>query len=226
MKNLITFLVSSVILTLVVYLFFYATEGDYAMSEMETYKDWIAVSVILLSIAIAFVADKIRRRREDELDFGYVSKPKPRQERVQPEYTDFQSNEDEDTDVDEQIFVSQSSNDGGYDEEDEDEDDGFYNHSVHIRYFIDSDESFEDYVKVGVEDEEFDKLSEDEYLGIDLDTEYIADNYTQLHDRIIMAIQNQIKQAHFELFHGYSPINGEGYYTIGGEIDYEVLYLG
>ena len=223
MKNLITFLVSSVILTLVVYLFFYATEGDDAMLMMESYKDWIAVSVILLSIAVAFVAAKIRRRREDELDFGYISKPKPRYKSVQPDYTGFQNNEEDEPD--EQIFVSQSANDDS-DEENYDEYDGFYNHSVHIRYFIDSDDSFEDYVKVGVEDEEFDKLSEDEFLGIDLDTEYIADNYTQLHDRIIMAIQNQIKQAHFELFHGYSPINGEGYYTIGGEIDYEVLYLG
>lgn len=222
MKNVITFIISSVILTLLVYLYFYATVGDDAMQEMETYKDWIAVSVILLSIAVAFVADRIRKRREDELDFG---KPASRvtQSRVsQSTYQDNDHDNDHDSDTDydhdvEESRVAQS----------EEDVDGYYNHTAFVRYEVgDDDEPYEDFVYVGVEDDEFDELSEAEYNGRYLDMDFIAENFSELHDRIIVAIRQRVMDEYYNLINSdHKNLFYPSEYPLNSRIDYDVLDL-
>jgi len=220
MKNVITFIISSVILTLLVYLYFYATVGDDAMQSMEPYKDWIAVSVILLSVAIAFVAAKIRRRREDELDFG---KPASRvtQSRVsQSTYQDNDHDNDSDTDFDHDVEESRVA-------QSEEDVDGYYNHTAFVRYEVgDDDEPYEDFVYVGVEDDEFDELSEAEYNGRYLDMDFIAENFSELHDRIIVAIRQRVMEKYCDYF--YSEANNylnPREYPLDSSVDYDVLNL-
>lgn len=225
MKNVITFIISSVILTLLVYLYFYATVGDDAMQSMEPYKDWIAVSVILLSVAIAFVAAKIRRRREDELDFGDKPASRVTQSRVsqstcQDNDHDYDSDTDYDHDVEEsrvtQSRVARS----------EEDVDGYYNHTAFVRYEVGDDEPYEDFVHVGVEDDEFDELSEAENNGRYLDMDFITENFSELHDRIIDTIRQQVMEKYCDYF--YSEANNylnPREYPLDSSVDYDVLNL-
>lgn len=218
MKNFITFLVSSVILTVLVYLYFYATNGDNAIQEMEAYKDWIAVAVILLSIAVAYVAARIRRRREDELDFGY----RPASRVQQPTYHDNDKDNDHDNcqDVEEphvqQSRVPLSEEDG----------DGFYNHVAFVHYEVGDVDPYEDFINVGVEDDEFEELSEAQNDGRYLDMDYIAENYSSLHDRIIVAIRENVMDDYYSFF--YSDANNylnPMEYPFDSRVDYDVLNL-
>lgn len=223
MKNFITFLVSSVILTVLVYLYFYATNGDNAIQEMEAYKDWIAVAVILLSIAVAYVAARIRRRREDELDFGQRPNSVSRVVR-QSAYNDNavqsdETNSDIYSDQDGDVSTGPQSNDDDFYA-------GFYDHTAFVHYVVGDDEPYEDFVHVGVEDDEFDELSEAEYNGRYLDMDFIAENFSGLHDRIIDAIRQQVMEEYYSYF--YSEANNylnPREYPLDSSVDYDVLNL-
>lgn len=237
MKNVITFLVSSVILTVLVYLYFYATNGDNAMQEMEAYKDWIAVAVILLSIAVAFVAAKIRRRREDELDFGYRPASRVQQPRVsQSTYHDNDQDNDQDNDCDTDTDTD-TDNDNDQDVEVsrvtqsrvsqlEDDTDGFYDHTAFVQFEVGDDEPYEDFVNVGVEDDEFEELSEAQYNGLYLDMDYVAENHSSLHDRIIVAIRQRVMDDYYNLINSdHKNFFYPDEYPLDSLINYVVLDL-
>ena len=95
-----------------------------------------------------------------------------------------------------------------------------------MQFEVGDDEPYEDFVNVGVEDDEFEQLSEAQYNGCYLDMDYVAENHSSLHDRIIVAIRQRVMDDYYNLINSdHKNFFYPDEYPLDSLINYVVLDL-